>query len=64
MDTKDTKETKETSNNNAKVLLTFLERTKNGEYAPIEKSSLQYIRIKEETELTSPFEDEYYYSFG
>lgn len=58
------KTTKQTKNDNAEVLLTFLERTKNGEYAPIEKSSLQYVRIKEETELTSPFEEEYYYSFG
>lgn len=29
-----------------KVLLTFLDRTKTGQYAPIEKTSLKYARLK------------------
>ena len=32
-----------------KTLLTFLEKTKEGKYATIEKSSLPYARMKEET---------------
>lgn len=45
------------------ALLTFLARTKNGEYAPIDESSLIYTRIKEETDFIEPAE-EYYYSFS
>lgn len=44
-----------------KVLLTFLKRTKNGEYAKIDKSSLAYPRVKEQRELTYD-DEEYYYS--
>ncbi len=44
-----------------KVLITFLKRTKAGEYAKIEKSSLAYPRVKEHRE---PYynDEEYYYS--
>ena len=61
---KNNKKTKQLSGDKTNVLLTFLERTKNGEYAPIEESALQFIRIKEETELTNPYEEDYYYSFA
>ncbi len=44
------------------VLIKFLKRTKNGDYAPIEKSSLRFSRIKEETEDIQVSEEEYYYS--
>lgn len=40
------------------VTITFLERVKNGEYAPIETSSLPYARMKEQTEYN---EEVYYY---
>jgi hypothetical protein len=33
-----------------KALITFLKRTKEGEYAKIEKSSLSYPRVKEQRE--------------
>jgi hypothetical protein len=40
------------------VTMVFLERVKNGEYAPIEMSSLPYVRMKEQTEIN---EEVYYY---
>lgn len=40
------------------VTMTFLERVKNGEYAPIETSSLPYVRMKEQTVIN---EEVYYY---
>jgi len=42
------------------VLLSFLEKTKDGTYAPIEKSSLPYSRLVEEN-LTIDLTDECYY---
>ncbi len=44
-----------------KSLTTFLKRTKDGEYAKIDKSSLAYTRVKEQRE---PYynEEEYYHS--
>jgi len=45
-----------------KVLLSFLKRTKEGKYAPIEKSSLPYSRIIEEREAIESLEEEFYYS--
>ena len=41
--------------------LQFLTRTKNGEYAEIEKSSLPYTRLKERTEIIEIYEEEYEY---
>ncbi len=45
------------------VLLTFLRRAKNGEYAPVEEGSLEYTRIDEEAE-TIVLDEEYYYSMS
>jgi len=45
------------------VLLTFLKRTKKGEYAPIDESSLAYARMEEEVE-TIVLDEEYYYSMN
>lgn len=42
-----------------KVLISFLKATQDGKYAKIEKTSLPYSRINEETVMV---EDEYYYS--
>jgi len=43
-----------------KELITFLKRTKDGEYAKIDERSLGYTRVKEQRE---PYynDDEYYY---
>jgi hypothetical protein len=46
------------------VILTFLEKTKNGEYSPIEKSSLSYVRMKETDEFSDTHEQEYSYSLS
>jgi hypothetical protein len=43
------------------LLLTFLDRTKKGEYAPIEKTSLKYARLKTERIVV---EDEKIYYYG
>jgi len=48
----------------AEILIAFLKRTRNGEYAPIEDSSLPYARIKEETESAEVYEEEYYYGIS
>jgi hypothetical protein len=44
------------------VLLTFLQRTKDGEYAEVEKSSFPYCRITVQREEIYDDEEEYYYS--
>ena len=41
-----------------KILFRFLKQTKSGEYAPVEKSSIPYSRIGEQTEV---IEQVYYY---
>ncbi|MDD1762618.1 MAG: hypothetical protein LUQ59_10335 [Methanothrix sp.] len=46
------------------VLLKFLEYTKEGQYSPIEESSLLYARMKEETNIVELNEEEYYYSIS
>ena len=43
-------------------LLTFLTKTKEGRYAPIDEASLPYVRLGEVTEVNEIFEQEYYYS--
>jgi len=47
-----------------KALLTFLRKTKEGKYAAIDKSSLPYSRITEESESIELSEEEYYYSIS
>lgn len=44
------------------ILLSFLRKTKEGKYAPIDKSSLPYSRIIEESETIESSEEEFYYS--
>ena len=46
------------------ILIAFLERTREGEYAPIEERSLPYARIKAETESVEIYEEEYYYGIS
>lgn len=46
-----------------KALITFLKRTKEGEYAKIDKSSLACARVKEQRE-PSYNDDEFYYSLS
>lgn len=43
--------------------LIFLERTKNGEYAKIETSSLKYVRAYIEEQYINTDDKEYYLSF-
>lgn len=45
-----------------KLLLSFLRRTREGKYAPIDQSSLPYSRIIEERETVESPEEEFYYS--
>lgn len=45
-----------------KAIITFLKRTKDGEYAKIDKTSLSYARMKEQREADYSDEEEYYYS--
>jgi hypothetical protein len=65
MKTHDMKNIKEFQRHNSashseeETLISFLQETKNGKYARIEKSSLSYVRIKETTFIT---EGQYYYS--
>jgi hypothetical protein len=51
-------------NDKLEVILKFLEYTKDGLYSPIEKSSLRYARVKEETNIVELNEEEYYYSIS
>lgn len=46
-----------------KVLLTFLKRTKEGKYAPVEQSSLPYSRLNEQPE-TIVIEEQYNYGLS
>lgn len=45
-----------------RVLIKFLEYTKEGKYAPIEESSLTYARLREETYSADLCEEDIYYS--
>ena len=45
-----------------KVLMTFLKRTKEGKYAPIEKGSLQYSRLKEQPDTSN--EEQFFYGLS
>lgn len=44
------------------VLLNFLTKTKEGSYAEIEETSLDYIRIKEQSENIDTTSEVYYYT--
>ena len=46
------------------ILLSFISKTRSGEYAIIEESSLPYSRITQERESIEIFDDEYYYSIS
>ena len=54
--------TKERHQEEYKAVIEFLKRTKDGKYAPVEKTSVPYKRIKAETEVVESYEEEYYYS--
>jgi len=53
-----------TTKENEEVMLSFLKLTKEGKYAVIEKSSLNYSRINEERDNTVFVEEELHYSIG
>ena len=46
------------------ILYKFLKRTKEGKYAKIEESSLQYARMQEEDETIEEQDEQYYYSIS
>jgi|DewCreStandDraft_4_1066084.scaffolds.fasta_scaffold546779_1 hypothetical protein len=48
--------------NEEKTLLTFLKQVKEGKYAKVEETSLDYSRLKAQREDIYYEEDEYYYS--
>jgi hypothetical protein len=47
-----------------KALLNFLRQTKQGKYAEIDESSLDYARVKEERSQIDAFTEIYYYSLS
>jgi hypothetical protein len=47
-----------------RIILSFILKTKNGDYAEIEESSLPYSRITQERESIEITDDEYYYSIS
>ena len=49
---------------NSEVMLTFLEKTKNGDYSPIERSSLPYARLNEKDESSETNEQIYSFSLS
>ncbi len=55
-------ETKKRHQREYNTFVEFLKRTKDGKYAPVEKTFLPYTRIKVETEVIESYEEEYYYS--
>ncbi len=57
------KNSKNFKRSSEKSLLNFLQKTKEGKYAKIEKSSLPFVRIRENSELIEPTpEESFYYS--
>jgi hypothetical protein len=52
---------KKAPNQEVEVILTFIKQTKDGQYAPIEKSSLSIPR-KDSERIEIPDDCEYYYS--
>lgn len=49
---------------NNKSFIKFLNQTKEGKFAPVEKSSLKYSRLEETIESINTPEDNYYYSLS
>lgn len=47
-----------------KELQDFLKKVKTGRYATIEKSSIKYSRVQEQTEVKGVDTEEYYYSMS
>ena len=47
-----------------KEAILFLYRTKKGQYAPIDNSSLPYSRVKEEAEEAGAVQEIYYYGLA
>lgn len=44
------------------ITLTFLTKTKEGVYAPIDDASMPYVRLGEVTETIDVYDQEYYYN--
>jgi hypothetical protein len=52
------------NNEKENAILTFLRETKEGKYAPIEESSLEYVRMEDEQDNIEIPEENFYYSIG
>jgi len=57
-----TEEKKEDAKKEIEILLTFLEKTKEGTYAKVDISSNKYARIGEQRQET--YEENYYYGIS
>lgn len=44
------------------VVIEFIKRAKNGDFAKIEENSLRYVRLNEKDESKNTTEQQYYYS--
>ncbi len=44
-----------------RMFMSFLGRTRAGEFAPIQETSLLYLRMNEQTERIEDVEEEYFY---
>ena len=55
---------KNKSTKGSNTLIKFLKQTKEGKYAPVEKSSLQYSRLDESIESVNAPEDNYCYGLS
>lgn len=53
---------KKTASKDRKVLIKFLQQTKEGKFAPIERSGSKYSRLEETIESINVPEENYYYS--
>ena len=51
-------ETKKRHQKEYNAFVKFLKRTKDGKYAPVDKTSVPYIRIKKETDVVESYEKE------
>lgn len=51
-------------NEKERVLISFLRRTREGKYAPIDEGSFPYSRLIEEAETVESVEEEFYFSIS
>lgn len=64
MPKKNKKQKPTVNSDDVKVFLSFWEKARNGEYAEIEKSALDYTRVPFETSLAEPSEYQTFYGIS